>query len=132
GWEAVRPFGPLEKFSQQWNFKPMPGGTEVTLTVKGTVRYRWIRTQMERILHNLTISTLMDLQRQIDAPTAQLVEDMGREMAEKQKPRRKLPRPLRRLPAKRSRLTECRPSACSHFWGRLFCCRLLPLPENST
>lgn len=96
GWEAVKPFGPLEKFSQQWNFKPMPGGTEVTLTVKGTVRYKWIRTQMERILQNLTISTLMDLQRQVDAPTAQLVEEMGREMAEKQKAEQKAAKAARK------------------------------------
>ena len=89
GWEAVRPFGPLEKFSQQWNFKAVPGGTEVTLTVKGTVRYKWIRTQLERVLQNMAVTALMDLQRQVDAPTAQLVEDMGKEMAEKQKAEQK-------------------------------------------
>ena len=85
GWETVRPFGPLEKMSQSWSFKAMPGGTEVTLTVTARVRYKWIRPQVERIVHNMVVGTLISLQRQVDAPGAQLVEDMGREAAAKQK-----------------------------------------------
>ena len=85
GWETVRPFGPIEKMTQGWNFKAMPGGTEVTLTLNARVRYKWLRPQLERILNNMVVSTLMSLQKQVDAPGAQAVEDMGREMAEKQK-----------------------------------------------
>lgn len=85
GWESVRNVGPLEKLTQGWTFKAMPGGTEVTLTMNGRVRYRWIRTPVERMLHNLVVTTLTELQRQVDAPGAQLVEDVGREMQRKQK-----------------------------------------------
>lgn len=85
GWESVRHVGPLEKLTQGWTFKAMPGGTEVTLTVNGRVRYGWIRTPLERMLHNLVVTTLTELQRQVDAPGAQLMEDLGREMQRKQK-----------------------------------------------
>ncbi|EYB67839.1 hypothetical protein DEIPH_ctg032orf0087 [Deinococcus phoenicis] len=85
GWESVRNVGPLEKLTQGWTFKAMPGGTEVTLTLNGRVRYRWILKPLERMLHNLVMTTLVELQRQVDAQGAQLVEDMGREMQRKQK-----------------------------------------------
>lgn len=85
GWESVRHVGPLEKLTQGWMFKPMPGGTEVTLTVNGKVRYKWVRVPVERVLHNMVATTLLELQRTVDAQGAQLMEDMGRELAEKQK-----------------------------------------------
>lgn len=85
GWETVKPFGPIERMTQSWNFKAMPGGTEVTLTLNARVRYKWLRPQLERILNNMVISTLMSLQKQVDASGAQALEDMSREMAEKQK-----------------------------------------------
>ncbi|GAA5503794.1 hypothetical protein Dxin01_03557 [Deinococcus xinjiangensis] len=85
GWETVKPFGPIEKMTQGWNFKAMPGGTEVTLTLNARVRYKWLRPQLERILNNMVISTLMNLQKQVDVSGAQAMEDMGRELAEKQK-----------------------------------------------
>lgn len=85
GWETVKPFGPLEKMVQSWSFKAMPGGTEVTLTLSARVRYKWLRPQLERILNNMVVSTLLGLQKQVDLSGAQLMEDMGREMAEKQK-----------------------------------------------
>lgn len=89
GWESVRQVGPLEKLTQGWNFKAMPGGTEVTLTVNARVRYKWVHKQIERALQNMVMTTLMDLQRQVDAPGAQLIQDMGKEMAEKQKQEQK-------------------------------------------
>jgi hypothetical protein len=85
GWESVRHVGPLEKLTQGWTFKAMPGGTEVTLSVNGRVRYGWIRRPVERMLHNLVVTTLIELQKQVDAQGAQLMEDMGREMQRKQK-----------------------------------------------
>ncbi len=85
GWESVRHVGPLEKLTQGWQFKPMPGGTEVTLTVNGRIRYRWIRMPVERLLNNLVVTTLVELQRTVDAQGAQLMADMGREMQQKQK-----------------------------------------------
>lgn len=84
-WDSVRHVGPLEKLSQHWQFKAMPGGTEVTLTVKGRVKYGWVKPQIERMLMQLVMSTLLELQRAVDAPAAQMVEDLGREMQEKQK-----------------------------------------------
>lgn len=89
GWESVGHVGPLEKLTQGWTFKPMPGGTEVTLNLNARVRYKWIRPQVERVLHNLVMSTLLELQRQVDAPGAQLMEDMGRDIQEKQKAEQK-------------------------------------------
>ncbi|WP_264775135.1 SRPBCC family protein [Deinococcus aetherius] len=84
GWESVRNVGPLEKLTQGWTFKAMPGGTEVTMTVNGRVRYTWVRRPIERILHNMVATTLLELQRQVDAQGAQLMEDMGREMQKRQ------------------------------------------------
>ncbi|GGK12631.1 oligoketide cyclase [Deinococcus malanensis] len=89
GWESVRHVGPLEKLTQAWTFKPMPGGTDVTLTLNARVRYGWVRRPVERVLHNMVMSTLLELQRQVDAQGAQLMEDMGREMQEKQKAEQK-------------------------------------------
>ncbi|CAM4364809.1 SRPBCC family protein [Deinococcus marmoris] len=85
GWESVRNVGPLEKLTQSWQFKPMPGGTEVTLSIHGRIRYKWIRTPVERLLNNMVITTLVQLQRTVDAQGAQLMEDMGREVQEKQR-----------------------------------------------
>lgn len=96
GWESVRHVGPLEKLSQSWVFKAMPGGTEVTLTLKARVRYRWVRRPVERLLHNLVMTTLLELQRQVDAPGAQLLEDMGRELARKQQEERRAAKAARR------------------------------------
>lgn len=92
GWESVRHVGPFERLSQSWTFKAMPGGTEVTLGMNGRVRYRWVQKPVERLLQNLVVSTLTALQRQVDAPGAQLMEDMGREMARKQKEEQKAAR----------------------------------------
>jgi hypothetical protein len=85
GWESVRHVGPLEKLTQSWSFKPMPGGTEVTLSMNARVRYKWIRAPIERVLNNMLVTTLIELQRTVDAQGAQLMEDMGKELAEKQK-----------------------------------------------
>lgn len=85
GWESVRHVGPLEKFTQSWKFKSMPGGTEVTMSIRAKVRYKWVRAPVERMLHNMVYSTLMALQRQVDANTAQMMEDVGKEMAAKRK-----------------------------------------------
>ena len=74
----------------------MPGGTEVTLTVNGRVRYGWVRRPIERMLHNLVVTTLVELQRQVDAQGAQLMEDMGREMAKKQKEEQQAAKAARR------------------------------------
>ncbi|MBZ9713271.1 SRPBCC family protein [Deinococcus multiflagellatus] len=85
GWESVRHVGPLEKLTQSWVFRPMPGGTEVTLTVNARVRYKFVKAPVERILHNMVATTLLELQRSVDAQGAQLLEDMGRELQERQK-----------------------------------------------
>lgn len=92
GWESVRNVGPLERLTQGWSFKAIPGGTEVTLTVNGRVRYRWVRRPVERVLQNMVGTTLLELQRQVDAQGAQLVEDMGREMQRRQQEEKKAAR----------------------------------------
>ncbi|MFC4427366.1 SRPBCC family protein [Deinococcus navajonensis] len=96
GWESVRHVGPLEKLTQAWTFKPMPGGTDVTLTLNARVRFRWVRAPVERMLHNLVMTTLLELQRQVDAQGAQLMTDLGREMQEKQKAEQKAAKAARR------------------------------------
>lgn len=83
-WQSVGQVGPLESLRQQWNFKAVPGGTEVTLTLDASVRYNWTYRQLERLLQNMVMSTLLDLQRAVDAPAAQQLEQMGREMQAKQ------------------------------------------------
>jgi len=88
GWESTRPFGPLERLSQAWVMKPIPGGTEVTLSVNARVRYRWITTVVERLLRGASAQTLIELQRQVDKAGAQLVEDTAREMARRQRQQR--------------------------------------------
>lgn len=92
GWESVRHVGPLEKLTQHWKFKAMPGGTEVTMSIRARVRYKWVRAPVERMLHNMVYSTLMELQRQVDANTAQMMEDVSKEMAAKRKQEEKAAR----------------------------------------
>ncbi|MFC4639687.1 SRPBCC family protein [Deinococcus hohokamensis] len=96
GWESVRHVGPLEKLTQAWTFKPMPGGTDVTLTLNARVRFRWVRAPVERMLHNMVMTTLLELQRQVDAQGAQLMADLGREMQEKQRAEQKAAKATRR------------------------------------
>lgn len=70
----------------------MPGGTEVTMSIRARVRYKWVRAPVERMLHNMVYSTLMELQRQVDANTAQMMEDVSKEMAAKRKKEEKAAR----------------------------------------
>lgn len=84
-WESLGTVGPLEKLSQQWQFKAFPGGTEVTLSIDAAVKYKWVRSQVERTLHNMLMSTLLDLQRTVDVQGAQLMQELGKEMQAKQK-----------------------------------------------
>src|SRR6476469_10611176 len=85
GWESVRHVGPLEKLTQAWSFKPMPGGTEVTLSMNARVRYKWIKAPIERVLNNMLVSTLIELQRTLDAQGAPFMGGMGKERAERQR-----------------------------------------------
>ena len=85
GWESVKPFGPVEKLAQGWNFKPIPGGTEVTLTTTASVRYRMAATPVERVLRQMSGQSLLELQRQVDKQGAQLMEDTAREYQQKQR-----------------------------------------------
>jgi hypothetical protein len=92
-WETVSPFGPLERLSQAWVFKAIPGGTEVTLSVNASVRYRFVATVVERLLRSSSAGTLIELQRQVDAQGAAVVEELGREMARKQREAQRALRP---------------------------------------
>lgn len=92
GWETIRPFGPMEKLAQAWVLKPIPGGTEVTLSVNAKVRYRWIARPVERLLRSSAAQTLIELQRQVDAAGAQMVEETARELARKQREAQKAAR----------------------------------------
>lgn len=85
GWESVRGFGPLEKLSQGWNFKPIPGGTEVTLHTNARVRYRWVLKPVERALRQMSGQTLLELQRQVDKQGAQLMEDTAKAYQDQQR-----------------------------------------------
>ena len=89
GWESVGRFGPVEKLAQGWVFKPMPGGTEVTLSTNASVRYRWLVRPIERVLRQMSASALIELQRQVDKQGAQLMEDTAREYQQKEREARK-------------------------------------------
>lgn len=84
-WESVRSFGPVEKLMQSWNFKPIPGGTEVTLSTNAVVRYRFVAKPVERVLRQMSGQSLLELQRQVDKQGAQLMEDTAREYQQKQR-----------------------------------------------
>ncbi|ADV68015.1 SRPBCC family protein [Deinococcus maricopensis] len=92
GYESTRPFGPVEKFSQAWGFKPIPGGTEVTLTTNARVRFKWAAKPVERLLRNASAQTLIELQRSVDAQGAQLLEDTAKRYQEQQKEAQKAAR----------------------------------------
>ncbi|MFC6590725.1 SRPBCC family protein [Deinococcus lacus] len=79
GWRSVGPVGPLESLSQEWRFKPAQGGrvTEVTLTVRGAVRFAWVRPQVERLLQEMLLSTLLEMQRQVDPETARRLDALA-------------------------------------------------------
>ncbi|GGJ62775.1 SRPBCC family protein [Deinococcus aquiradiocola] len=85
GWESVAPFGPVEKYAQAWSFKPIPGGTEVTLTTKASVRYRFVAKPVERVMRQMSGQALLELQRQVDRQGAQLMEDTAREYQQQQR-----------------------------------------------
>lgn len=92
GWESVKPFGPVEKLNQNWNFRPIPGGTEVTLSTDASVRFRFISKPIERVLRQMSGQSLLELQRQVDKQGAQLMEDTAREYQEKQREAQKAAR----------------------------------------
>ncbi|AZI42832.1 SRPBCC family protein [Deinococcus psychrotolerans] len=83
GWEAVKPFGPIEKYTQSWVFKNIPGGTEVTLSTNATIRYNFIGKQIEAQLRNMSGQTLIELQRAVDQQGAQLMEDTAKQFQDK-------------------------------------------------
>ena len=83
GWEATGPFGPLERFSQGWVFKNIPGGTEVTLSTSAQIRYKFIERQIEVQLRNMSGRTLIELQRAVDQQGAQLMEDTAKQYQDK-------------------------------------------------
>jgi Polyketide cyclase / dehydrase and lipid transport len=84
-YESVKPFGPVERLSQRWNFKPIPGGTEVSLATDASVRYRFVAKPVERVLRQMSGQSLLELQRQVDKQGAQLMEDTAREYQQKQR-----------------------------------------------
>lgn len=85
GWESIKGFGPVERLNQNWNFKPIPGGTEVTLSTDASVRYTFVAKPIERVLRQMSGQSLLELQRQVDKQGAQLMEDTAREYQEKQR-----------------------------------------------
>lgn len=91
GWRSVGAVGPLEELAQEWVLRAVPNQpvTEVTLTVRGRVRYGWVRPQVERLLQQMLLSTLLDMQREIDAPTARRLEARGKALREQEETERK-------------------------------------------
>ena len=103
GWRSVGGVGPLEELAQEWRFRAVPNQplTEVTLTVRGRVRYAWVRPQVERLLQNMLLSTLLDMQREIDAPTAHRLEQMGEELRRKEDQQRQAEKAARKAAKKK-------------------------------
>lgn len=87
--ESTRPFGLVEKMSQQWSFKPMPGGAEVTFTFTVVPRFKFVRRGVERLAQGLFAETLLELQRAVDSSTAGAMEEAAQEIAKKQREERK-------------------------------------------
>lgn len=83
--ESEKPGGFIARFEQSWIFKPVPGGSEVTSKFTVLPRYKFGRKMIERLVHSLVGETLLGLQRQVDSQMANLMEEMSKEMAEKQK-----------------------------------------------
>ncbi|WP_229838930.1 SRPBCC family protein [Deinococcus piscis] len=98
GWRTVRGMGPLEEFSQDWTFKAVPGQpvTEVTLTLRGQVRFDWVRAQVERMMQNMLLTTLLDMQREVDAPTAGRIDKMNEDLRQQEEARRKAEKAARK------------------------------------
>lgn len=103
GWRSVGGVGPLEELSQEWQFRAVPNQpvTEVTLTVRGWVRYGWVRPQVERLLQQMLLSTLLEMQRQVDAPTAHRIDEMNEELRRQQEAERKAAKQSRKTPGKK-------------------------------
>ncbi|MBB6097128.1 hypothetical protein HNR42_000542 [Deinobacterium chartae] len=87
--ESLRGFGPIERYLQQWSFKPIPGGTEITASLTVNPRFNFMRRPLERLLRNMLIQTLVDLQRQVDAGGAEAMLESAREAAKEARKRRK-------------------------------------------
>ena len=87
--ESVKPFGLIEKMTQQWAFKPMPGGAEVTLTFTVVPRYKFVRRAIDRLVQNLFAETLLELQRAVDSNMAEAMQEAAQDIAKKQREERK-------------------------------------------
>lgn len=92
GWESIHAVGPLEKLTQSWQFKSVPGGTELTMRIKGVVRYAWVKRPIERLLMNMLLGTLKGLQAHLDAPAAKKMEEKAKELQKRKKEERKAAR----------------------------------------
>lgn len=88
-WEATQPFGPLEAYAQEWHFKAVTGGCIVAVTTTASLRYKWASQQLETQLRNITVGTLLDLQRSVDAQGAQKLSGLMRQEQEKQQAEKK-------------------------------------------
>ena len=92
GWEAIAPFGPLEKYTQGWVFKSIPGGTEVSLSTNARIRYSFVARQVETQLRNMSGRTLIELQRAVDQQGAQLMEDTAKQYQDRMRAEQKAAR----------------------------------------
>ncbi|GGJ32174.1 SRPBCC family protein [Deinococcus roseus] len=87
--ETSKPFGLIEKMSQQWSFKPMPGGAEVTFTLTVHPRFKLARKGVERLVQGYFAEIILELQRAVDSNTADAMQEAAQEIAKKQKEERK-------------------------------------------
>jgi hypothetical protein len=83
--ESTKPFGFFASLQQQWTFKPIPGGTEVTFQITALPRFGFIRRGSERILRAVLAQTLIDLQRQVDAAGAESLLETAKEVSRAQR-----------------------------------------------
>lgn len=83
--EGIKVPSILQSFNQQWTFKPMPGGTEVTSVLTVEPRFGFTKTIIERMMRIYLYDTLMALQRKVDSNTADAMVESAKEMAEQAK-----------------------------------------------
>lgn len=82
GFEIVGGLGPLRKFRQTWQFKNMAAGTEVTMRIKTTISYKWLKQPIERLVINMIATTLLGLQKRVDS---QAYEKITKEVESRKK-----------------------------------------------
>ncbi|MFN8510292.1 MAG: hypothetical protein U0Z75_06995 [Deinococcaceae bacterium] len=83
--ESTHVSGLISSITQQWQFKSVPGGTEVRAILTVTPRYAWGRRLIDRLTQAFFAECIIGLQRQVDTQAASKLEQAAQEMAKQQR-----------------------------------------------